>query len=587
MRKVIVGVLAVVGGLAIVTVLLGGAMIIGARFGKGIIAADTVLEADFEKAFLEDSPDDPLVELISGKGVVVRDVVEALEKAAGDARVKGLVARVGAAPMGMAQVQELRDAITAFRASGKWAIAYAETFGEFGPGNGAYYLATAFDEIYLLPSGDIGITGIVYESMFLRGTLEKLGVEPRMDHRKEYKNAMNSFTERAYTEAHREAMQKVMDSQFAQMVRGVAAGRELAEAQVRGLFDRGPYLGAEAVRADLVDAVAYRDEVYEKVAAKAGGTPAYLAIGSYLDRAGRPHQKGETIALVYGLGGVQRGRSGYDPVFGDVTMGSDTVAGALRKAIKDDDVKAILFRVDSPGGSYVASDAIWRETVRAKQAGKPVIVSMGNVAGSGGYFVAMAADKIVAQPGTITGSIGVFGGKMLTAGLWDKLGVSWDEVHSSANARMWSGTHDYSPEEWARFQGWLDRVYEDFTGKVADGRGMPRDKVLQIAKGRIWSGEDARAIGLVDELGGFPVALRLAREAAGLAPNAPVKLKVFPEKRTLLQALLDRERGEPSESAALAARILSTLQPVLREARRLALPPARGELAMPPWGQVW
>ena len=433
MRKVIVGVLAVIGGLAIVTVLLGGAMIIGARFGKGIIAADTVLEADFEKAFLEDSPDDPLVELISGKGVVVRDVVEALEKAAGDARVKGLVARVGAAPMGMAQVQELRDAIAAFRASGKWTVAYAETFGEFGPGNGAYYLATSFDEIYLLPSGDVGLTGIMYESMFLRGTLEKLGVEPRMDHRKEYKNAMNTLTERAYTEAHREAMQKVMDSQFAQMVRGVAAGRGLAEAQVRGLFDRGPYLGAEAVRADLVDGVAYRDEVYEKVAAKAGGTPAYLAIGSYLDRAGRPHQKGETIALVYGLGGVQRGRSGYDPVFGDVTMGSDTVAGALRKAIKDDDVKAIVFRVDSPGGSYVASDAIWRETVRAKQAGKPVIVSMGNVAGSGGYFVAMAADKIVAQPGTITGSIGVLGGKMLTAGLWEKLGVSWDEVHSSAN----------------------------------------------------------------------------------------------------------------------------------------------------------
>jgi protease-4 len=587
MRRVIVGVLAVIGGLAIVTVLLGGAMIIGARFGRGIIAADTVLEVDFEQAILEDSPDDPLVELISGKGVVVRDIVEALERAGGDARVKGLVARVGAAPMGMAQVQELRDAVAAFRAAGKWTVAYAETFGEFGPGNGAYYLATAFDEIYLLPSGDVGLTGIVYESMFLRGTLDKLGVEPRMDHRKEYKNAMNTLTERAYTEAHREAMQKVMDSQFAQMVRGVAAGRGLAEAQVRGLFDRGPYLGAEAARADLVDGVAYRDEVYEKVAAKAGGSPGYLALGSYLDRAGRPHQKGETIALVYGLGGVQRGRSGYDPVFGDVTMGSDTVAGALRKAIKDDDVKAILFRVDSPGGSYVASDAIWRETVRAKQAGKPVIVSMGNVAGSGGYFVAMAADKIVAQPGTITGSIGVLGGKMLTSGLWEKLGVSWDEVHSSANSRMFTGTHDYSPEEWARFQAWLDRVYEDFTGKVADGRGLPREKVLQIAKGRIWSGEDAKAIGLVDELGGFPVALRLAREAAGLAPDAPVRLKIFPEKRTFLQALLDRERGEPSESAALAARTLSTLQPVLREARRLGLPPAHGELSMPPWAQVW
>ena len=579
--------LAVIGGLAIVTVLLGGAMIIGARFGKGVVGADTVLEVDFEQAILEDAPDDPLVELITGKGVVVRDVVEALERAGQDTRVKGLVARVGAAPMGVAQVQELRDAVAAFRAAGKWTVAYAETFGEFGPGNGAYYLASAFEEIYLLPSGDVGLTGIMYESMFLRGTLEKLGLAPRMDHRKEYKNAMNTFTESAYTEAHREAMQKVMDSQFAQMVHGVAAARSLTDAQVRGLFDRGPYLGKEAVTAQLVDGVAYRDEVYEKVEAKTGATPSYLALGAYLERAGRPHQKGETIALVYGLGGVQRGRSGYDPVFGDVTMGSDTVAGALRKAVKDDDVKAILFRVDSPGGSYVASDAIWRETVRAKQAGKPVIVSMGNVAGSGGYFVAMAADKIVAQPGTITGSIGVLGGKMLTAGLWEKVGVSWDEVHSSANARMWSGTHDYSPEEWARFQGWLDRVYEDFTGKVADGRGLSRDKVQQIAKGRIWSGEDAKSLGLVDELGGFPVALRLAREAAGLAPDAPVRLKVFPERKTLLQALIERESGQPSESAALAARTLSALQPLMRDARRLGLTPYRGELAMPPWGQVW
>jgi len=587
MRKVIVGVLAVIGGLAIVTVLLGGAMIVGARFGKGIVAANTVLEVDFERAFLEDSPDDPFVELLAGKGVVVRDVVDALERAGRDARVKGLVARVGAAPMGVAQVQELRDAVAAFRAEGKWTVAYAETFGEVGPGNGAYYLASAFEEIYLLPSGDVGLTGIMYESMFLRGTLDKLGLTPRMDHRKEYKNAMNTFTERAYTEAHREAMQKVMDSQFAQMVRGVAAGRGLSDTQVRGLFDRGPYLGKEAVTAQLVDGVAYRDEVYEKVNGKVGATPSYLSLGRYLERAGRPHQKGTTIALVYGLGGVQRGRSGYDPVFGDVTMGSDTVAGALRKAIKDEDVKAILFRVDSPGGSYVASDAIWRETVRAKRAGKPVIVSMGNVAGSGGYFVAMAADKIVAQPGTITGSIGVLGGKMLTAGLWEKLGVSWDEVHSSANARIFTGTHDYSPEEWARFQAWLDRVYEDFTGKVAEGRSLPREKVLQIAKGRIWTGEDAKAIGLVDELGGFPVALRLAREAAHLAPDAPIRLQVFPEKRTLFQALLERETGEPSENAAVAARALSALQPLMQEARRLGLTPYRGELAMPEWGQTW
>lgn len=582
MKKAIVGILAVIGGLAIAAVGLAVVGFIAIQLGKGIVMGNTVLEADFERVYVEDVPDDPLAGLLFEGVDSVRDVVDTLERAGGDGKVEGLVARIGVGSLGLAKVQEIRDAVLAFRAKGKWAVAYSETFGEFGPGNGAYYLATAFDEIYLLPSGDIGLTGLMYESMFLRGTLEKLGITPRMDHRKEYKNAMNTLTERAYTDAHREAMQKLMSSQFSQMVRGVAEARGLTETQVRGVFDRGPYLGEEAVTAKLVDGVAYRDEVYDKVEAKAGGRPAYLKLGKYLDRAGRPHSRGETVALVFGVGGVQRGKSGYDPVFGDTAMGSDTVAGAFRRAIEDDDVKAILFRVDSPGGSYVASDAIWRETVRAKEAGKPVIVSMSDVAGSGGYFVAMAADKIVAQPGTITGSIGVLGGKMLTAGLWEKLGVSWDEVHTSARSRMWTGTHDYSPEEWARFQSWLDRVYDDFTSKVAEGRKLPRDKVAQIAKGRIWSGEDAKAIGLVDELGGYAVALRLAREAAGIPADAPVHLKVFPEPKTLLQALLEREVGEGEATTALAARALTALQPVLREVERLGLGPYRGELAMDP-----
>ncbi len=580
MKKVIVGFLALIGALAIVAVALGVVVVLGVRLGTGIVASGTVLEADFEQAFAEDSPADPFAKLMLGEGVVVRDVVEALEKAGDDARVKGLVARIGVAQAGMAQVQELRDAVKAFRAKGKWAVAWAETYGEFGPGNGAYYLATAFDQIYLLPSGDVGLTGLMYETPFLRGTLEKLGVTPRMDHRKEYKNAMNTFTERAYTDAHREALAKVMGSQFSQMVRGVAEARKLTETQVRGVFDRGPYLGQEAVKAGLVDGLAYRDEVYDRVAARAGGSPSYLRLGKYLDRAGRPHEKGETIALIFGVGGVQRGRSGYDPVFGEASMGADTVAAAFRKAIDDDDVKAIVFRVDSPGGSYVASDVIWRETVRARKAGKPVIVSMGDVAGSGGYFVAMAADKIVAQPGTITGSIGVLGGKMLTSGMWEKIGLSWDEVHTSANARMFTGTHDYSPEEWARFQAWLDRVYEDFTSKVAEGRRIPKEKVLEIAKGRIWTGEDAKGIGLVDEVGGYPVALRLARAAAKLSPDAAINLRVFPEKKTLLQALIERESGEPSEAVTLAARALAALQPILREAAAVGLGPYRGELAM-------
>ena len=249
-------------------------------------------------------------------------------------------------------------------------------------------------------------------------------------------------------------------------------------------------------------------------------------------------------------------------------MGSETVASAIRAAVADKAVKAILFRVDSPGGSYVASDTIWREVVRARQAGKPVIVSMGNLAGSGGYFVAMAADKIVAEPGTITASIGVLGGKMLTSGLWDKVGLSWDEVHEGANATMFTGTHDYTPAEWGRFQAWLDRVYVDFTGKVAEGRRLPKEKVLEIAKGRIWSGQDAKNLGLVDELGGYSTALGLAKKAAGVADSDEVKIVVYPRPKALWETVLNRDSAENSDKEAMGqtlVRILQEVQPVARQ----------------------
>ena len=271
---------------------------------------------------------------------------------------------------------------------------------------------------------------------------------------------------------------------------------------------------------------------------------------------------------MFGVGGVTRGKSDYDPVQGSQNMGSDTVAGAIRAAVEDSNVKAILFRVDSPGGSYVASDTIWREVMRARQAGKPVIVSMGNLAGSGGYFVAMAADKIVAEPGTITASIGVLGGKMLTSGLWDKVGLLWDEVHQGDNATMFTGTHDYTPAEWGRFQVWLDRVYVDFTSKVADGRKLPKEKVLEIAKGRIWSGQDAKNLGLVDELGGYDTALKLAKKAAGVPEGDDVKIVVYPRPKTLYQSVIERRGPDNSDKEAVGqtlARILQVVQPVARQ----------------------
>jgi protease-4 len=565
MSKAIVRFLAILGALWLVTMVILIFAVIGS---KGKVPDKTILEANFEQALPEDVPDTPTAKFMNSERSTVRDVVDAIDRGAADDRVVGMVAKIGAAPIGMAKVQEIREAVQRFRAHKKFTIAYAETFGEFGPGNGAYYLASAFDQIYLQPSGDVGLTGIIMESPFVKGTLSKLGITFRGDHRYEYKNALNFFTETKFTAPHKEAMTAVMTSWFNQMKDGICQARQIAPEKFQALVDAGPYLGQEAVSAKLVDGVAYRDEVYGQARSKAGARAQFLYLDKYLDRAGRPHDAGKKIALVFGVGGVTRGKSNYDPVQGSQNMGSDTVAGAIRAAVADKDVKAILFRVDSPGGSYVASDTIWREVVNARKAGKPVIVSMGDLAGSGGYFVAMAADKIVAQPGTITASIGVLGGKMLTSGLWDKVGLTWDEVHQGNNATMFTGTQDYTPAEWARFQAWLDRVYVDFTGKVAEGRKLSKEKVLQIAKGRIWSGQDAKALGLVDELGGYDTALNLAKKAAGIGDGEEVRIVEYPRPKTLFQSLLQRGGADNSDKEAVAQtlmRVLEVVQPVARK----------------------
>ena len=574
-------VIAVLGVLALCTTV--AIEFLGAR-GPRSLPSKLVLEADFDREIEEYLPDQTVSQAFGGEEPTTRDIVDGIDRAAKDERVAGLVARLGAVPMGMAQIQEFRDAILRFRKSGKPAVAWSETFGEFGAGNGAYYLATAFDTIYLQPSGDIGLTGLMYESPFFKHMFEKLDVVPRMDHRYEYKNAMNVYTESQYTAPHREAMQKLMDSQFSQIVRGIAAARKLTEAEVRARFDQGPFLGQQAVDAKLVDGLLYRDEVFDKLKAKAGGTPKFLYVEKYLERAGRPHASGDKIALIYGVGAVSRGEGGYSPLSGS-TMGSDTVAAAFRAAREDEDVRAILFRVDSPGGSYVASDTIWRETQLARKASKPVVVSMGNLAGSGGYFVAMGADKIVAQPGTITASIGVLGGKLYTKGFWTRLGIDWDEIHTSANGTMFDASTDYTPQEWAKFQQWLDRVYVDFTSKVAAGRRLPKDKVLAIAKGRIWSGEDAKDLGLVDALGGMDVALALVKEAAKIPASKDVDLTLYPRKRSFFETLL-HQRPDSSESdswSTTAVDAMRELRPVLALLRQAGLAGGEpGVLSMPP-----
>lgn len=577
MRKILQSI-TVIGALVVFTAMIAG---FAYWIGKGRVPAGTVLELNLDRQPIEYAPDDPVAKLMMRGRPVVRDIVEALERASSDKRIAGLIARVGMAELRLAYVQEIRDAVIAFRGRGKPAIVYADSFGEAGPGSNSYYLATAFDEIYLQPTGHVGLTGLIYEQSFIRGTLEKLGVVPRIGKRLEYKSAANLFTERGYTKYHREAVRKVMESRFGQIIRGIAGARKITVENMPSIIDRGPFMGREALDAKLVDGLLYRDEVYDKFTERTGKKPKFLSLDEYLDRAGGPNTKGKTIALIYGVGGIERGKSKYNPASGSVVMGSDTVAAAFRAAAENDDVKAILFRVDSPGGSAIASDTIWREVTRAKKAGKPVIVSMSSSAGSGGYFVSMAADKIVAQPATITGSIGVLGGKMVTTALWNKLGVTWDEVHTSRNADAWTQTKDLSPEQWARLNGLLDRIYDDFTTKVAQGRNMPKEQVLELARGRIWTGEDAKALGLVDELGGFSAALRLAKKAAGLPYEAPIHLKVFPEERSTLELLLQDKTHVAADATNAVAELLESVQPFVQLIESAGLIAGRGLLSMP------
>ena len=304
------GLLAFVGALVL---LVGVVAVVCAVGPKRPVPAKVILEADFEKGLVEYVPQDPVAKIVSGKAPTVLGVIEALERATTDDRVVGLIARVGEAGYSAAQLQEIRDAIIAFRAKGKPAIAYAETFGDGGKGNGSYYLATAFDEICLQPSGELGLAGLMAETPFIRGTLGKLGLTPRLDHRSEYKNAMNELTETNYTAAHREVTTKLIESVFGQIVKGIAERRKMSEAEVRALIDRGPFLGDEALQAKLVDKLAYRDDAYAEIKKKAGEDAKFLYLSKYGERAGSLYDKGTTVALIYGVGGVMRGKSGYDP----------------------------------------------------------------------------------------------------------------------------------------------------------------------------------------------------------------------------------------------------------------------------------
>ncbi len=589
--KCLVGLFAAVGFVVVVAVLWLGAIVSEAALWEQVspereVPDITVLALDFAGGVIETRPDNPLARAARRDVVVMRDSLAALEAAGRDPRVKGLVARVGRGPLRIAQIQELRDAIKGFRDQGKFTLAFAETFGEAGDGTRHYYLASAFDQVWLQPSGDLDLTGLLLESPFLRGALDKLGIEPQLGQREEFKCAMNTLTDTGLPEPQRRNLQRLVDSWLGQIAADVAETRGLAPDRVRALIDGGPYMAEDALEANLVDRLGYWDELGETVEQEAGEDAEILALADYARAREAEEPDGPVVGLIYGLGPVQLDGRDADPAFGPPVMSADTVSQAISDALDDEEVAAIVFRIDSPGGSYVASDVIWREMQRAREEGKPVIVSMGGLAASGGYFVALPAQKIVALPGTVTGSIGVVAGKLVLSGLWDKLGVNWDGVQAGENAGIWSMNRAFTGADWQRLNDRLDSTYADFTAKVAAGRGLPVEKVQQAAKGQVWTGEDALSLGLVDELGGFRRAVALAAEAAGAAPEE-VRLKRFPAERDPFKALIEDTLGaavnSPDPGALLRAlsRLVRALEPLVEAAERLRADP-RGRSLMTP-----
>lgn len=509
-----------------------------------------VLEVDFTVPLVGE-PIDPLARLTQRGRHAWRPTLRALYEAGDDPRVVGLVAKVGGRIRWPA-AQELRLAVSAFTASGKPAVAWAESFGE-GPADlAAYLLASAFPQVWLQPGGTLGLLGIAVETTFLRGALDRLGLRPELEQRYEFKNAADRVLRTEFTAEHRQSLERLTESVFDQAVNAIAESRGMPAEHLRGLADTGPRTATEALAAGLVDRLGYRDEVYASVRTKEGAEADVLFADRW--RPGRrPHvplPRREHVALVEIVGLIGSGRSRSLPI---PVAGSDTVTAALRAVGADDHARAVVLRIDSRGGSAVASETIWREVQRLRDAGRVVVVSMADVAASGGYFVACPADVIVALPATLTGSIGVVAGKVVARDLMERLGLATGAVSQGERALMFSLRRGFTDQERDRFSATVDAVYADFVAKVAEGRRRTVAEIEAVARGRVWTGADARHAGLVDELGGLHDAVAIARSRAGLAPDAPVR----PALHVGMLSALRRPRNSEDPRAAFDLAVAS------------------------------
>jgi protease-4 len=508
----------------------------------------------------------------------VRSIVDNLRKAKVDSRVRGVLLKpTGFSSPFWGKVQEIRDAVLDFRKSGKPVYAYME----YG-GDREYYLATAADKIFLMPSSPLDLTGVATYELFLRGTLDKIGAYPDLHRIGDYKTAVNTFTQKSYTPAHKEMDESLTRDLYEQIVRGIADGRKKSDLEIRQQIDDGPFLPEDALHAGLVDDVAYEDQVDDRL--RSGERRNRIESDDYarVSLASLGLNRGPRIAVIYVSGTITGGRSGYDPINGPV-VGSDTLIDYIRQARRDAAVRAIVLRVDSPGGSAAASDAIWRELMIAKneRSDRPLVVSMSDLAASGGYYIAMPAQVIVAQPSTLTGSIGIFGGKVVTGGVYQKLGANIEATSVGKNAQLNSPARPYNPDELKKLQEQLQSFYDQFVEKVADSRHTTPEKIDAIAQGRVWTGRQAKQNHLVDELGGLDRAIAVAKQRAKIAADSDVELSIYPPRKSFYELVSEQLSG-----GAEATRMRAWLDASLSPAELEALRTIRGPLTMFRRGEI-
>ncbi|MEA2808045.1 MAG: protease [Rhodospirillaceae bacterium] len=585
MRRFIVGLLATVGTLTLIVI--GGiaAFIASGPFSSKPLPQSMVLSIDLRNVPPESTSTNLLRGGLFGGSRGIVDAVQLLWQAADDPRVVGLFVDIGDESAGLARVQELRQAIAHFRGKGKFAIGFAESLGSGGTHLADYYLASSLEQIWLQPSGGFSVAGIAVQTPFIKTGLDKLGVKVEGGKRYEYKSAPDTFMETGYTGPARANLQQLLDSLYGQFVGDVSRERHIEPAKLRQLIDAVPFDSERARQENLVDKVGYRSDALDEVAARFGKSRDLVSLSDYAADEARPKPRGEVVALVRVSGAIASGPGSDSPLDDDVVALAEDVVDALDQAARAKEVRAIVLRIDSPGGTYPAADAIADAVGRARSAGKPVIVSMGDVAASGGYLAAIRGDVIVAQPTTITASIGVFSIWPVASDLLASLGIRVERLSIGTNAGMYSPFQVPTPAQSAAVSRELDTVYAEFTRQVGEARKLDGARLDAAARGRVLSGIDAKQAGLIDELGGLQLAINIAKAKAGIDESRQVEIHHFPAESDRWQKVLERVlRLAGVDAAGPTIRAPREVRETLARFGIVARP---GNVRLPPLPPLW